>query len=177
MAEDDGTVYWYDPDPRAVLPLDSFHVPRSLRQRMRKQDYEIHFDEAFREVMKRCAAPGAGRETSWISDELIDVYTKIHEMGYAHSVETRIRGELVGGLYGVAIGGLFAGESMFSRVPDGSKLALVALVDRLKSRGFVLLDIQFMTDHLTRFGAQEIPRGQYQTELAGALAVETQFLA
>ena len=177
MAQDDGAVYWYDPDPRAVLPLESFHVSRSLKRRARKQDYDIHLNSAFREVMVQCAAPGKGRDSTWISEELIDVYTQIHDMGYAHSVETWMQGKLVGGLYGVAIGGFFAGESMFSRVSNGSKLALAGLVTHLKARGFMLLDVQFMTDHLRRFGAREIPKDQYQTKLAEALTVETQFVA
>jgi leucyl/phenylalanyl-tRNA--protein transferase len=176
MAEDDGALAWYDPDPRAVLPLASFHVPRSLKRRMRKQDYEITINSGFREVMVQCAAPDTGRESTWISEELIDLYTQIHDMGYAHSIETWMQGQLVGGVYGVSIGGFFAGESMFSRVTGGSKLALVGLVSHLKARGFMLLDIQFMTDHLKRFGAREIPRAHYKTQLAEALAVETSFV-
>ncbi len=177
MAEDDGTLYWYDPDPRAVLPLDSFHVPRSLRRRANRQDYEIKINSAFREVMVQCAAPDVGRESTWISEELIDVYTQIHHMGYAHSVETWMQGQLVGGLYGVAIGGFFAGESMYSRISGGSKLALVGLVASLKSQGFLLLDVQFITDHLRQFGVQEISKSKYHAELAKALAIETQFVA
>ncbi|MCP4455754.1 MAG: leucyl/phenylalanyl-tRNA--protein transferase [Planctomycetes bacterium] len=176
MAQDDGALDWYDPDPRAVLPLASFHVPRSLRRRMRKQDYEISINSTFREVMVQCAAPDKGRESTWISEALIDLYTEVHDMGYAHSVEIRMQGRLVGGVYGVSIGGFFAGESMFSRVTDGSKLALAALVCHLRARGFMLLDIQFMTDHLKRFGAREIPRSKYKTQLAEALAVETSFV-
>ena len=122
MAQDDGTVYWSDPDPRAVLPLESFHASRSLRKRAARQDFDIRINAAFREVMVQCAAPGKGRDSTWISEELIDLYTEIHHMGYAHSVETWMQGNLVGGLYGVAIGGFFAGESMFSRVSDSSKL-------------------------------------------------------
>lgn len=177
MAQDDGTVYWSDPDPRAVLPLESFHASRSLRKRAARQDFDIRINAAFREVMVQCAAPGKGRDSTWISEELIDLYTEIHHMGYAHSVETWMQGNLVGGLYGVAIGGFFAGESMFSRVSDSSKLALVGLVNHLTSQGYVLLDIQFMTDHLKRFGAMEIPRDQYQIELARALTVNAQFVA
>ena len=176
MAQDDGVLNWYDPDPRAVLPLDAFHMSRSLKKRMRRQDYDITLNSAFREVMVQCAAPARGRESTWISDELIEVYTQIHEIGYAHSVETWIHGELVGGLYGVAIGGFFAGESMFSRARDASKIALAGLVSHLRTRGYVLLDIQFMTDHLRRFGAREIPRGQYQLQLARALAIHAEFV-
>lgn len=176
MAQEDGEVNWYDPDPRAVLPLASFHISRSLKQRARRQDYDITLNSEFREVMIQCAAPAKGRESTWISDELIELYTRIHEMGYAHSVEIWIKDRLVGGLYGVAIGGFFAGESMFSRVSDASKLALVALVSHLRTMGFGLLDIQFMTEHLKRFGAREIARKQYKVELARALAIRTDFI-
>ena len=176
MAEADGTIYWYDPDPRTILPLDGFHASRSLKRRVRQGGFEVTFDKDFRQVMVECAAPAPGREETWINEELIDLYTALHENGFAHSVEIRIDGHLKGGVYGVAIGRLFAGESMFSRVSNGSKLALVGLVNHLKLSGFVLLDIQFVTDHLKRLGAREIPRDQYQIELARALTVETQFV-
>ena len=175
MAEEDGAVYWYDPDPRAVLPLDGLHVPRSLRQRMRRPDYEVRCDTAFREVLRACAAPAPGREKTWISGEFIDLYSRLHDLGLAHSVETWMEGRLVGGLYGVAIQGLFAGESMFSRRTDASKIALVRLVERLRDRGYSLLDVQFTTDHLRRFGVVEIPRTRYRTLLAEALTREARF--
>jgi leucyl/phenylalanyl-tRNA--protein transferase len=173
MAEEDGTIYWYDPDPRAILPLDAFRVSRSLRRRINRGGFEIRFNTAFRAVMEACAAPGPGRNETWISAELIDVYCRTHTLGYAHSVETWIDGTLAGGLYGVAIGRLFAGESMFSRATDASKIALVALVERLQETGAMLLDIQFMTDHLKRFGAIEIPRAEYRQRLAEALNSES----
>jgi leucyl/phenylalanyl-tRNA--protein transferase len=175
MADEDGTIYWYDPNPRAILPLESFHVSHRLRRTMRRGGYEARVNTAFREVMVACMEPGPGREKSWISLEIVDVYCQLHELGFAHSVETWIEGELAGGLYGVAVGGLFAGESMFSRVTDGSKIALVHLVERLGERGFQLLDIQFMTEHLRGFGAVEIPRDQYKQRLARALRIWTKF--
>lgn len=173
MAEDDGTLLWYDPDPRAIIPLDGLHVSRSLRQRINRGGFEVRFNTAFREVMEACAAPGPGREETWISGELIDIYAEIHELGYAHSVEIWVDETLAGGLYGVTIGRFFAGESMFSRVTDASKIALVALVERLRETGAQLLDIQFLTDHLKRFGAVEIPREEYQQRLAVALHPDT----
>ncbi len=175
MADDDGTIYWYDPDPRAIIPLDSFHVPRSLSRTIQRGGFEVRFDTAFRAVMGACAEPGAGREKTWINSEFIQAYTEMHQLGFAHSVETWIDNRLMGGLYGVSLGGLFAGESMFSRATDASKIALVYLVERLRQRGFVLLDTQFMTEHLRRFGTIEIPRTEYKTRLAHALTIWTQF--
>lgn len=169
MADDDGTIYWYDPDPRAVIPLDSFHVPRSLARTIRRGRFEVRVDTAFRTVMEACAEPGPGRDVTWISQEFITVYGELHALGFAHSVETWQEGKLVGGLYGVSLGGLFAGESMFSRATDASKVALVYLVERLRRGGFVLLDTQFMTNHLQRFGAIEISRAEYQARLTQAL--------
>jgi len=178
MADEDGTIYWYDPDPRAILPLDKFHIPRSLARRIRKGGFEVRFDTAFTEVMLACAEPvpnRADREKTWINAEFIEVYSQLHQLGFAHSVETWLDNELVGGLYGVSLRGLFAGESMFSRVTDTSKIALVYLVERLRQSGFCLLDIQFMTPHLKRFGAVEILRADYQARLAHALTVDARF--
>ncbi len=175
MAQPDGAIYWYDPDPRAILPLDSFHVPRSLARRIRRGGFEVRVDTNFRAVIMACAQPAPGRESTWINLEIIAAYCELHDLGFAHSVETWIEGELAGGLYGVTLGGLFAGESMFSRATDASKIALVYLVERLKRRHFLLLDIQFMTDHLRRFGAIEIPRHQYQHFLEKALQVWARF--
>ena len=176
MSDPDGSIYWYDPDPRAILPFDEFHIPRSLERRIRRGGFDVRFDTAFRAVMAACAEPAPGRETTWISPEFIEVYTELHQLGFAHSVETWIEGELVGGLYGVTLGGLFAGESMFSRATDASKIALVYLVERLRRQNFLLLDCQFMTEHLRRFGVIEIPRQEYKTRLAQALAVWTRWL-
>jgi len=171
MGHDDGEIYWYDPDPRAILPLDNFHIPRSLAQRIRRGGFEVHINRAFRQVMLACAEPGPEREHTWITQEILDAYCLLHEFGFAYSVETWMDGQLVGGLYGVALAGLFAGESMFSRVTDASKIALVYLVKRLRDQGFVLHDTQFMTNHLRRFGAIEIPRAEYQRRLRQALTV------
>ena len=176
MGHDDGEIYWYDPDPRAIIPLnEDFHVPRSLARRIRQGGFEVRVASAFRAVITACAEPGEDREHTWITPAIIDVYCQLHEWGYAHSVETWIDGELVGGLYGVTVGGLFAGESMFSRATDSSKIALVHLVERLRAGGFTLLDTQFMTEHLRRFGAMEIPREAYQARLRQALLCATTF--
>lgn len=170
MGHDDGEIYWYDPDPRAIIPLDDrFHVPRSLARRIRQGGFVVRVDSAFRQVITACAEPAQNRENTWITPPIIDIYCELHKLGYAHSVETWIDDELVGGLYGVAIGGLYAGESMFSRATDSSKIALVYLVERLRRGGFILLDTQFLTDHLRRFGAVEIPRREYQRRLRQAL--------
>ena len=175
MADGDDTIYWYEPDPRAILPLDQFHVPRSVAKKIRRGNFEVRYDTAFRVVMKACAEPGPNRETTWINLEMINAYTRLQQLGFAHSVETWIDGKLAGGLYGVSIQGLFAGESMFSRVTDSSKIALVHLVEKLRNGGYTLLDVQFMTDHLRRFGAIEISRDEYKSRLAHALMIKAQF--
>ena len=169
MAGPDGRVYWYDPDPRAILPLDGFHLPRSLAKVVQRGLFGIRVNSDFTAVIQACAEPGKGREESWISPEIIAAYTGLHQLGFAHSVECWQDGRLVGGLYGVAVRGLFAGESMFSRERDASKVALVHLVERLRRGGFQLLDLQFMTDHLRRFGAVEISRRKYRRRLREAL--------
>lgn len=176
MADEDGQIYWYDPDPRAILPLEKFHTPRSLKRTIKKALFDIRINTAFTAVMQACAAPAPGREQTWISDEIITAYTTLHRLGFAHSVEAWLEGELVGGLYGVALNGLFAGESMFSQVTDSSKVALVYLVQRLQARGFFLLDIQFMTGHLRRFGAKEISAAAYKQRLAFALSIPVRFV-
>ena len=175
MAHDDGNIYWYDPNPRAIIPLDDFHVPRRLARVIRRGGFEVRFDFDFRAVITACAEPAEGREKTWINDQIIDSYCQLYELGFAHSVETWIDGQLAGGLYGVSLQGVFAGESMFSRAQDTSKIALVYLVEHLRSRGFILLDTQFITPHLARFGAIEIPRAEYKTRLAKALRVQTWF--
>ena len=176
MAHEDGEIYWYDPDPRAIIPLDDrFHVSKSLARTIRQGKFDIRVDSAFTAVMQACAQPQPGREDTWISDELIIAYTHLHRAGYAHSVEAWQDGKLVGGLYGVSLGGLFAGESMFSRARDSSKVALVYLVERLRRRRFMLLDVQFMTEHLRRFGAIEIPTAEYKRRLTQALHVPARF--
>ncbi len=173
---EDGEIFWYDPDPRTILPLNDFHIPRSLTKRIRKGGFEVRFSSDFRRVMELCAAPAPGREQTWITPPIIETYCILHQHGFAHSVETWMDGDLVGGLYGVTLRGLFAGESMFSLATDSSKIALVYLVERLKTHGFVLLDTQFTTDHLLRFGATEISREAYKRRLKVAMQVEASFL-
>jgi leucyl/phenylalanyl-tRNA--protein transferase len=172
MADHRGTISWYDPDPRAIIPLDGFKVPRRLARTMRSGRFCFLISHDFRQIMHACAERAPDRPSTWISPGLIEAYTTLHRLGFAHSVETWREGQLVGGLYGVAIRGLFAGESMFSREPDASKAALVYLVERLRAGGFHLLDTQFITPHLAQFGAIEIPRAEYKRRLAQALAVD-----
>lgn len=157
---------WYSPDPRGIIPLDGLRVSRSLRRSLRR--YEIRTDTDFRRVMEACAAPD--RSGRWITAPFVDAYEELFTLGWAHTVETYLDGELVGGLYGVRIGGLFAGESMFHRATDASKVALVWLVDRLRESGATLLDVQWTTDHLVSLGAVEVPRPTYLELLASALA-------
>lgn len=176
MAQTDGTIYWYEPNPRTIIPLDDgFHVSRSLQRVVRQKKFEVCFDTQFERVMRLCAESAPDRGSTWISEELIRVYTELHKQGHAHSVECWQDGELVGGLYGVSINGLFAGESMFHRVRDASKVALVHLVEHLRARRFVVLDTQYTTSHLRRFGAIEIPREAYRRLLTKALQIETCF--
>jgi leucyl/phenylalanyl-tRNA---protein transferase len=163
--EEDGAIYWYAPEPRGILPLDSFHVPKNLARLVRRSTFEVTADRDFEAVMQACAEPQSGREQSWISDELIGLYTALHRRGHAHSLEIWRDGKLAGGLYGVSLGAAFFGESMFSRETDASKVALVHLVERLRRGGFTLLDIQFITEHLRQFGAIEIPRDEYERRL------------
>jgi leucyl/phenylalanyl-tRNA--protein transferase len=176
MAHDDAEIYWYDPDPRSIIPLDAFHIPGRLARTVRNGGFEIRADTSFRAVMQACAEPAPGRETTWIAPKLVEAYTRLHELGFAHSVEVWRGGQMVGGLYGVAIRGLFAGESMFSRERDASKVALVHLVERLRRGGFVLLDTQFVVGgHMRQFGAIDIPRSEYKRRLARALQVAAAF--
>ncbi len=199
-----GRIGWFSPDPRAVIPLDArFHIPHGLRRVWKrcvirekwegeppgepkvvargrgsagaspyKINFEITFDTDFETVIRECARR---REGTWISKGIIDSYGNLHRLGYAHSVEARLDGKLVGGLYGVALGGAFFGESMFHRVTDASKVALVALVERLRARGFVLLDTQWTTPHLQQFGTYEIPRHEYLWQLEHALKLDCRF--
>jgi leucyl/phenylalanyl-tRNA--protein transferase len=171
MAEQrsDPTLYWVSPEKRGVIPLQDFHVPRRLARTVRSARFAVTFDRAFADVMRACAAPAPGREESWINDEILRLYIALHAGGHAHSVECWQGGELVGGLYGVRLGAAFFGESMFSRVRDASKVALVSLVEALRRGGFTLLDTQFLTAHLAGFGAIEIPRVQYLALLNDAL--------
>ncbi len=166
-----GELLFFSPDPRAIIPLDALHISRSLRQTLRKQRYEIRINTAFEAVMRECA----NRPNTWISPEMIALYTELHHMGYAHSVESWYQGQLVGGLYGVALGGAFFGESMFSRMPDASKVAFVALIERLRERGFVLLDAQYSNPHTQRLGAIEIPRSEFLARLRVAVQLHCRF--
>jgi leucyl/phenylalanyl-tRNA--protein transferase len=165
MADEDGAISWYDTNPRAIIPLDAFHAPRRLARRVRNGGFEIRVDHDFRAVMAACAEPRPN-QGGWISPEMIDAYTALHQAGFAHSVEAWRDGRLVGGLYGVAIAGLFAGESMFSRETDASKVALVHLVERLRRGGFVLLDSQYVVGgHMLQFGTVEISRAEYNRRI------------
>jgi len=167
---------WWSPDPRAIIPLEAFHVPHGLARRLRRGCFEIRVDTAFADVVAACAAPRGGG--TWITGELRDAYVELHRLGWAHSVEAWEGGtELAGGLYGVAIDGLFAGESMFHQRTDASKVALAALVGLLRAGGFRLLDVQFLTPFLAQFGAVEIPRAEYLERLAQARAVSARFPA
>mgnify|MGYP006183425589 FL=1 len=177
MAErrDDSTLYWIDPEKRGILPLDDFHVSRRLRRTVRSGLYEIRCNTAFADVVRACAAPGPKRDESWINDEIVSLYSDLHELGRAHCVETWEDGELVGGLYGVALGAAFFGESMFSAARDASKVALVHLVARLRKSGYLLLDTQFVTEHLAQFGVVELPRAGYRQRLSAALDASASF--
>jgi leucyl/phenylalanyl-tRNA---protein transferase len=174
MAVAPGDIRWYSPDPRGVMPLDTFHVPSRLARTLRTHPFEIRVDTRFRDVIEGCAAR-PDDEGNWIDREIVESYCALHEKGFAHSVEAWRDDRLVGGLYGVALGGAFFGESMFHRVPDASKAALVGLVERLRARGFVLLDTQWVTVHLLQFGAIEITRRRYLRRLDAALAVGADF--
>ena len=177
MAEDRESrdLYWVDPKERGVIPLDGFHLPKRLVKSIRQGVFRITRDQAFSDVMRACAAPGTDRGRTWINAEIIASYTELHEMGHAHSIECWADEKLVGGLYGVAIGAAFFGESMFHRQRDASKVALAGLVARLRAGGYKLLDIQFITDHLRQFGAVEISRADYLTRLAHAIDDQADF--
>jgi leucyl/phenylalanyl-tRNA--protein transferase len=166
---DDPKLYWLDPRLRAVLPLDGFHLPQRLRRTIRAGHFEVSADTAFADTVRACAEPRPGHPESWINAPIVELYTELHRRGHAHSVECRRDGRLVGGLYGVSVGAVFFGESMFSRERDASKVALVHLVARLIKGGFRLLDCQFMTEHLRSFGALEIPRDEFRGLLADAI--------
>ena len=168
-------VTWWSPDPRGVMDLEQFHVSQSLARFLRKSVYEVTRNRAFREVMQACAAPDPKRGGTWIAPEFIAAYTRLHELGHAHSVECWQDDKLVGGIYGVAIGGLFAGESMFHRADNASKVVLCHLVEHLQARGFVLFDIQMVTAATKPFGATMIPREEYLGRLVKAVALKCVF--
>ncbi|MFQ5773937.1 MAG: leucyl/phenylalanyl-tRNA--protein transferase [Kiloniellaceae bacterium] len=177
MAEgrDHAELHWIDPELRGILPLDRFHIPRKLRRRVRRKDFEVRCDTAFGRVIQACAAPTRSRRDTWINPTIERLYTELYEAGFAHSVECWRGRALLGGLYGVSLGAAFFGESMFSRATDASKIALVHLVLRLRKGGFQLLDTQFVTPHLSRFGVLEIPREEYRSRLAKAITTEARF--
>jgi leucyl/phenylalanyl-tRNA---protein transferase len=177
MAEsrDASEIHWVEPTQRGIIPLDSFHVPRSLRKVVRKGLFTVSVDQAFEAVIDGCAEPKKGRDDTWINPTIRRLYVELHRMGHAHSVECWRDDRLMGGLYGVALGGAFFGESMFSRVPDASKVALVHLVAILREGNFRLLDTQFVTDHLEQFGAMEVSRDAYRERLNRAINVTAQF--
>ncbi|MBI5021654.1 MAG: leucyl/phenylalanyl-tRNA--protein transferase [Ignavibacteriales bacterium] len=173
MAESrSGEIGWYSPDPRAIIPLDGLKISRSLRQVLKKKIFEVKMNSSFEVVMRRCAE----RDDTWISEEIIRSYLELHRLGFAHSVETWKDKMLVGGLYGVTLGAAFFGESMFRRVKDSSKIALVYLVERLKTKKFRLLDTQYITPHLSRLGAIEIPRDEYLSLLKNSVKLKRSFV-
>jgi leucyl/phenylalanyl-tRNA--protein transferase len=171
---DDSTpICWWSPDPRAIIPLDGLHVSRRLARTLRSGTFEVMANRDFAGVIRGCAhRPGEG---TWITADMIDAYERLHRLGHAHSVEVWRDGALVGGVYGVAVGGAFAGESMFHRVPDASKVALVRLLERLTERGFQLFDIQFLTPHTARMGGVEVPRREYLARLASVVDLAVSF--
>ena len=174
-AREDKRVFLIDPERRGVIPLERFHVPRRLARTIRQNRFEVRVDTAFGEVVRLCAAAAPGRLETWINQPIERLYNRLHQLGYAHSVECWAGDVLVGGLYGVALQGAFFGESMFSRATDASKVALAHLVARLIAGGFVLLDAQFQTEHLAQFGAEEIPRREYHKRLDRALKLRGEF--
>ena len=166
-------VIWWSPDPRGVIPLDTFHVPRRLAATVRQNRFRVTVNTAFEAVIRGCAENRG--DGTWVTDEMVAAYTALHRAGDAHSVEAWQGEELVGGVYGVSVGGLFAGESMFHRARDASKVALVALLTRLRDRGFVLFDTQIVNDHTAQFGATDIPRAEYLRRLGAAVQVGVTF--
>ncbi|PSJ60083.1 leucyl/phenylalanyl-tRNA--protein transferase [Kumtagia ephedrae] len=177
MAEssDDPEVFWVRPEARGILPLDAFHVSKSLRRTVRRHPFDIRVDTDFAGVIDACAETRAGRHSTWINAPIREAYVELNRIGHAHSVEAWREEKLVGGLYGVTLGRAFFGESMFSRETDASKVCLVHLVERLRARGFVLLDTQFTTEHLKSFGAIDVPRRKYETMLEEALRGAARF--
>lgn len=168
-------ITWWSPDPRGIIELEDFHISESLAKIIRKQTFEVTIDNDFRGVMEACALPDPKRPGAWITSEFIDAYTQLHKLGHAHSVECWKDGKLAGGIYGVALGGLFAGESMFHLVDNASKIALAHLVKRLRERQFLLFDIQMVTAATLPLGAKAIPRGEYLKRLAVAVTMNCSF--
>ena len=175
MADADGTLYWYAPDPRAIIPIHTYKPAKSLRPVLNRNQFEIRIDTAFTDVMRACSVPRSEDDSIWISNEIIDAYTELHEMGLAHSVETYIDNRLVGGLYGVAMGSVFFGESMFSQVSNASKVAFHHLILILRQQQYTLLDTQFINDNVRRYGAIEIPKVDYLRQLKKGLRQKAHF--
>ena len=173
-AEDD-QIFWVEPEWRGVLPLDGFHVPRSLARTIRRGTFDVRFDTDFKGVIEGCAGGGPERPKTWINQPIRELYSELFRLGHCHTVESWFDGELVGGLYGVTLGRAFFGESMFSRKTDASKVALVRLIERLRERGFILCDTQFVTAHLERFGVVALHRDDYDKVLAEALEGSARF--
>ncbi|WP_320200093.1 leucyl/phenylalanyl-tRNA--protein transferase [Agrobacterium sp. rho-13.3] len=169
-AADDPELFWVEPEVRGIIPLDDFHISKSLAKAIRKKPFDIRFDTAFEAVMAGCAAEAADRPSTWINETIRSLYSELHAIGHAHSVEAWEGDELVGGLYGVSLGSAFFGESMFSRRTNASKICLVHLVERLRETGFTLLDTQFTTEHLKTFGAIDVPKAEYAKMLERAVA-------
>jgi leucyl/phenylalanyl-tRNA---protein transferase len=168
-----GEIAWFSPDPRALIPLDDrFHIPHGLKRTLKKGSFKVTFDQDFGAVIRACAK---AHKSTWISQDIIRSYAQLHKLGFAHSVEVWLEDQLAGGLYGVHIGGAFFGESMFHDVRDASKVGLVALVERLRERGFLVLDTQWVTTHLTQFGTYEIPKSEYMEILGKAITLERKF--
>lgn len=179
MAEsrDDPRIFLLEPDERGVIPLDQFHISRSLKKTVRRDVFHVTVNRCFETVVRACAAPAPGREDTWINDQILSLYLDLHDAGHAHSIECWKDGALAGGLYGVALGAAFFGESMFMRATDASKVALVHLVARLRHGGYRLLDAQFMTDHLETFGAEAVSQSDYRVRLDGAINQPADFFA
>ena len=175
MAESDGTIYWYSPDPRAIIPIDTYKSSKSLRPILNKKTFQIRVNSDFEGVMRGCALPRPYESGTWISEDIITAYTELHYLGYAHSVESWREDKLVGGLYGVSINGVFFGESMFSIESNSSKIAFHYLIEILRLNDFKLLDTQFMNDNVLRYGAIEIPREEYMKRLQHALLLNRKF--
>ncbi len=172
MADETGEINWYSPEIRTIIPIDNYNVPRSLRKFMEKSDFEYRYSTSQLEVIKNCA----DRKETWISDELIEAYKNLISLGSLHSVEVFSKNKLVGGLYGITYGGAFFGESMFSKAPQASKSALVKLIERLNDKGFLLLDVQYLTEHLAMFGAVEIPFIDFGVLLSQSYLIEPSFI-
>ncbi len=175
MASKSGQIDWYCPNPRAIIPLETYKPSKSLRNTMNKNVFEIRINQQFEEVMRSCALPRSADDDTWISEEMIAVYTELHQLGYAHSVEAYVDNELVGGLYGACLGGVFFGESMFSTVSNASKVAFHNLIQILKTNDFELLDTQFMNDNVLRYGAIEIDRDDFLIRLSKGLSKSCNF--